>query len=84
MSETHQLLHNDQIGERQQHSAVDAAMALAYEVNEVRHDKESVSILLMDVRGAFDNVSKPRLIQTLTELGLPPTITSWVTHFLSN
>ena len=84
MSETHQLLHNNQIGGRQQRSAVDAAMALAHEVDEARHEKESVSIVLMDVRGAFDNVSKPQLIQTLTELGLPPPITSWVTHFLSN
>ena len=84
MSEVHDLLHHDQIGGRPQRSAIDAAMALAHEVETGHHNGEVTSVLLMDVRGAFDNVSKTRLLMTMRRLAIPSAILSWTETFLSD
>jgi len=84
LSEAHQLLHKDQIGGRPQRSAIDAALALAHEIDNAKHTKDEVSILLMDVRGAFDNVAKIRLLNTMKQLGFPTPIIHWTDSFLSS
>jgi hypothetical protein len=65
MAEAHDLLHPDQIGGRPQRSAIDAAMALAHDVEAGNKKKLVTSALFLDVRGAFDNVSSARLLQTM-------------------
>jgi len=37
----------------------------------------------MDVRGAFDNVSRTRLLNTMHQLGIPAQVRNWAGHFLS-
>src|SRR6202166_3505903 len=83
MAEIYNLLHEDQIGGRRQRSAIDATMALTHEIEQGKHAKEITTALFMDVSGAFDNVSKDRLLQTLREMGYPIPIQHWVDHFLS-
>jgi hypothetical protein len=74
MAEEHHLLHKDQIGGRPQRSAIDGALALTHEIDSARNRKEVTSTLFMDVRGAFDNVSRTRLIKTMRHMGIPPPV----------
>jgi ribonuclease HI len=46
--------------------------------------KRVTSTLFLDIKGAFDYVSKARLIQTLTDLHLPKPLISWVNYFLTD
>src|SRR5690606_6025432 len=36
------------------------------------------------VKGAFDNVSRHRLLHTMTEMGLPKQLNSWTKHFMTS
>jgi hypothetical protein len=66
------ILHRDQLGGRPQRSAIDAAMALAAHVDASWNAKLTTSALFLDVRGAFDNVSRVRLLQIMEYMKLPP------------
>ena len=46
--------------------------------------KEDHTVLLMDVKGAFDNVSKTALLSTLNHFGLPGNLLAWVDNFMSD
>jgi hypothetical protein len=84
MVEAYHLLHPDQIGGRPQHLAIDAAMVLTHEINTNPGTKWVISALFLDVRGTFDNVSSACLLHTMSQLGCPKTVLSWVTSFLVN
>lgn len=64
LAERYGLLHQWQIGGRPKRSAVDACMLVASIVDEAKRKGKVVSALFMDVKGAFDNVSKDRLMHT--------------------
>jgi ribonuclease HI len=89
LANTTNLLHSSQIGGRKQRSAIDAALLL---LNEIQSQKEArkyksstvTSTLFLDIKGAFDYVSKPRLLLVLEKLGLPGKLVSWVSSFLSD
>jgi hypothetical protein len=83
MAKAHDLVHPDQIGGRPQRSAIDAAMALAHDVETGNKKKLVTSSLFLDVRGAFDNVSSARLLQTMRQLGCARPVMSWCSTFLS-
>ena len=84
MAERYSLLHENQVGGRAQRSAIDACLALTHDIDRARISKEVVSMLLMDVKGAFDNCSLSRLVSTLHNLGVPIPVRNWVKHFLTN
>jgi tyrosyl-tRNA synthetase len=65
MAEKYNLLHTDQIGGRIQRFVIDAAIALTHKIPKGQHVQKITTALFMDVSGAFDNVSKDRLLQTL-------------------
>lgn len=46
--------------------------------------KMVVSLLMLDVSGAFDNVSHQRLIHNLKKRGVPPATVAWITDFLQD
>ena len=70
MAKTTSLLHPSQIGGRLKKSAIDAALLLSSEVELNKSKKLKTSTLFLDVKGAFDHVSKNRLVTILTKLGL--------------
>jgi hypothetical protein len=84
IAEAHHLLHPDQIGGRPQHLAMDAAMALTHGIDTNAGTKWVMLALFLDVRGAFDNVSSARLLHTISQLGCPKAVLSWVKSFLAN
>jgi ribonuclease HI/exonuclease III len=89
LANTTSLLHPSQIGGRKQRSAIDAALLL---LNEIQSQKEArkrgsntvTTALFLDIKGAFDYVSKPQLLLVLKKLGLPSNLISWVSSFLTD
>jgi hypothetical protein len=64
-AEKSNLLYKDQIGRRQQHSAIDAAMVFTHETEQGKQAKKITTALIIDVSGVFDNISKDHLLYTL-------------------
>ena len=71
LAETTNLLHISQIGSRLHKSAIDAALLLKNEVEVNKTNKLKTTTLFLDIKGAFDHVSKNRLIEVLVNLKLP-------------
>ena len=84
LSEKHNILYPDQIGGRRQRSAIDAALSLVHDIEIAKSNRLKTSVLFLDVKGAFDNVSKVRLIKTLKDIGIPTQLISWIDCFISN
>lgn len=83
LAETTHLLHISQIGGRLKKSAVDACLLLLNKIQTEKAAKRKTSTLFLDVKGAFDHVSKDRLLGIMSELRLPSSLLSWVLSFLS-
>jgi len=83
MAEKHHLLHKLQIGGRPKRSAVDAVMYLTTIIDEANKRHQTTSTLCIDVKGAFDNVYKERLLQTMRKMKLDQKTVRWVESFLS-
>jgi hypothetical protein len=64
LGERHHLLDSLQIGGRPKRSAVDAALFLATKIDQANIKHLITSTLCIDVKGAFDNIYKPRLLHT--------------------
>jgi Reverse transcriptase (RNA-dependent DNA polymerase) len=84
LAETTTLLHHSQIGSRLCKSAIDTALLLQNEVEANKANKLKTSSLFLDVKGAFDHVSKNRLIAILVDLGLPISLIHWIYSFLED
>src|SRR5437588_1317200 len=83
MAEKHHLLHKLQIGGRPKRSAVDVVMYLTTIIDEANKQHQTTSTLCIDVKGAFDNVYKERLLQTMRKMKLDQKTVRWVESFLS-
>jgi hypothetical protein len=64
-------------------SAVDLAAAVIHDIEESWARGKVVTLLTLDVRGAFDAVLPGRLIRRLRDRGWPPNIMRWVASFIS-
>jgi hypothetical protein len=84
LAETTNLLHYSQIGSRIGKSAIDTALLLQNEVEVNKANKLKTSSLFLDVKGAFDHVSKNRLIEILVNLRLPISLILWVSSFFED
>lgn len=86
LAETHKLLPETHMGARRGESTETALEMLTEQVHTVwgqRGDKVA-SLLSIDVAGAFDTVSHPRLIHNLRKRHIPQWIANWVESFLNN
>jgi ribonuclease HI len=84
LAETTNLLHYSQIGSRLHKSAIDAALLLQNEVQNNKANKLKTTTLFLDIKGAFDHVSKNRLIEVLVDLKLPISLIKWIFSFMSD
>ena len=78
-----QVLDNHQMGGRKQRSAIDAVMNLVHDAQIAYNNGNTLTCLMMDVKGAFDHVSLEQLIRILKKLRIPENIITWVQCFLS-
>ena len=84
MAESGPLLHESQMGGRRQRSAVDTALLLTDCVERNKAKGHKTSAAFLDIKGAFDHVSKARLLGTLIKLRLPYSVVSWTRSFLED
>jgi ribonuclease HI len=84
LAETTTLLHPSQIGGRLKKSAIDAALLLSQEVELNKRQGMKTSTLFLDVKGAFDHVSKNQLLKKLKDLRLPISLIAWISTFLKD
>jgi hypothetical protein len=59
-------------------------MLLTSIIDQGKREDKITSTLCIDVKGAFDNVYRQRLLQTLKQMRLNPAITRWVNSFLTD
>jgi hypothetical protein len=72
------------MGNRKGRSTELAVRLLTEQVQTAWQHKAAVSLLQLDIRGAFDTVHHVRLLHTLREKGFPPWTVRWVRSFLTN
>ncbi len=72
------------MGARNQRCAIDAVACLIHRVQESWAEKKLVAALFMDVKGAFDHVSRTRLIEKMMELGIDGDLIHWTQSFLTD
>ena len=79
------LLSNSQVGGRKQRSSIDAVLALTNYIEESRNKgKKITSTILLDIRGAFDYISKEKLLKKIQEKNLLQNLYKWVYYFLTD
>ena len=78
------LLPNNQFGSRDYHSAVDAAMCLAHQVEGALSAGHCAAVVLFDISGFFDNLNVDRLVSITQNLGFPSSICAWLRSFLTD
>ena len=81
---THFKLHPGQMGAQKEWSAVDTIAILVNTVQEKWLEKKLAEALFMDVKGAFDHVSKSQLLKCMIELGIDGGLVAWTKSFLTN
>ena len=81
--ENSNLLDIEQMGGRKNQSAIDAVMNVVYVIEIVNKNKNVLSCLLLDVKGAFDFVSIIQLLYVTKKLKLSRIIIQWVKHFMT-
>ena len=84
LSENFLKLHQGQIGARKERFAIDAVASLVYEVEQRWAEKKLAAALFMDVKGAFDHVSKTQLVARMLELEIDGDLIRWTKSFLTN
>lgn len=68
--ESYSKLHLGQMGSQKKRSAIDAVAILVHTVQKAWEEKKLIAALFMDMKGAFDHVSKGQLIARMVELGI--------------
>jgi len=84
-AETNNLLPWNQMGARKNRSTISGLDLLVSTIQTAWKSKKGtiVSMLSLDISGAFDNVSHKRLLWTLDKLGLPEWMVRFTASFLS-
>ncbi len=78
--EAQEKLYKGQIGGKKHQSAIDAAALMIHKVYKIWEDKQNTKALLMDVKRAFEYVSRAKLVQKINELGIDDDKIYWTYH----
>ena len=84
LADTYHLLPSRHTGGRKLASTDHAIHLLLQRIHEAWADGKVASLLLLDVSGAFDNVSRERLLHNLRKRRVNQTLIRWIGSFLSN
>jgi len=84
--ETHQLLPQTHIGGRKARSTEHAIHVITEKIYEAwnKPSGQAASLLLLDVSGAFDNVSHERFLHNLRKRRVDEKTVKWIASFLTN
>jgi hypothetical protein len=86
LAETYHVLPLTHIGGRKMRSTEHALHAVTHKIYETwcQNNGQVASLLLLDVSGAFDNVSHARLLHDLRKRRVGEKTVKWIESFLSN
>ena len=76
-----EILPKEQFGAREGYCASDAVLELVHHLKTTKSDSTA---MMIDIKGAFDNVSRETLLETMRSYKLPSAAISWVHHFVSD
>ena len=82
--EQHHLLPRNHFGGRPGRSTVDAVHYVVSKISEAWRENKVVSVLFLDVEGAFPNAVTSRLIHNLKKRRIPTAIVNFVQQLLTN
>lgn len=71
------------MGAQKKRSAIDAVSVLVHTVQESWEEEKLAGALFMDVKGAFDHVSRSQLLKRMVELGIDGDLVAWTRSFLT-
>ena len=71
------------MGARKQRCAIDAVASLVYKIERAWAEKKLAAALFMNVKGAFDRVSKTKLVERMMEQGVDGDLIRWTQSFLT-
>ena len=71
------------MGGRKNYSAIDAVINVVHDIKIANLNKNVLSCLLLDVKGAFDFVSINQLLNVMKKLHLSRIVIQWVKHFMT-
>jgi ribonuclease HI len=83
LADKHQLLPNHHVGGRKLASTDHAIHLLLQRIHEAWAEGKVATLLLLDVSGAFDNVSRPRLLHNLRKRRVDSKLVRWIDSFLT-
>lgn len=83
LAEMHGWLPEAQMGNRKGKNTEFAVRVVTDLVTEIWRRKGAASMLLLDLKGAFDRVNHHALLRTLWEKGVPPGLIKFIESFLS-
>jgi hypothetical protein len=84
MANVHKLLPSRHTGGRKLASTEHAVHFLLQRIHQAWSENKVATLLLLDVLGAYDNVSPERLIHNLRKRRVSEKIISWIASFLSH
>jgi hypothetical protein len=82
LADVHRLLPSQHTGARKLTSTEHAMHLLLQRIHQAWSEGKVASLLLLDVSGAYDNVSPERLLHNLRKRGVDRRITAWIASFL--
>lgn len=82
--EAYGLLPTNHFGARKQRSAEQALMLLQEQIYAAWRGRRVLSLISFDVKGAYNGVSKERLIQRMRARGIPEKLLRWIEAFCSD
>lgn len=72
------------MGSRKQRSCVDAVARVMNRVEETWNQGKIAGLLLMDVKGAFDHVSRNQLLRSMRDMKIDGNLIKWVGSFMTD
>ena len=75
------LLPSNHFGGLKQRSTVDALVVLQEKIYQAWRDKKVLSLITFDVKGAFNGVATPVLLERLREKRIPEDLVRWIQAF---
>ena len=82
ISQVTDLLDMNQMRDRKQRSAIDAVMTLTHDIELAKNQGNTLSCLMLDVKGAFNYISMNQLLSIMEKLQLSQEIQTWIKSFL--
>lgn len=80
---THDVISPQQVGAVPKRSAMDIVAVFTYDVEQALAVGKRVTMVTMDVQGAFDALLKNRLLHRMAQQGWPPACIRFVDSFLT-